>query len=915
MKINTGANWGNTKVPKLRQIPSTSSAVNNRNVPSTARDSHNRNGYEDIRRSSGSLSARESYQNQKRGNQVMKTKKIIKNVNTRTALAAKIKALSQLDLNSYNNSNKPTTPKQQIPAFRRAYKLSNENGNVTRNSKPEVCDASSDEEIEDMHDADGSFNRRGGKKPFQDNGMPPPGIKPNTKLSKDKIQMMKWKKHNLTQQQGKGTHFLSKKENESREGMTTFSAPKPANNNNNIDDNVAYRNKIQATKSKMESEVYAKDIKIKNLKKRLESNDHVVQAKIKKISELEIENKKMKEQLGAIDKNHKVSLKQKVNEVMSLKRVVAAFNVEKNASSKEKTNVAKIESECQALRAQVTKLAAELHEKNEQLNDTNVASDVKRLNKNIKGLQGERESLITQINAMKGALGVQKLRIGELEERLKIEVRNHNKDHATEEAKVRELQNKYNDLYKKWQAQKSVTTNQFKLQDEKEKEALNDQIAKLKKEIEKLKKDNSKQKTKYGKLSNQLKAEQNVVKDLREKLGSIDILKTKVDELTKLYSTEKQTNEGLQRKIRELEAKFAVQLKKLNEKHAKELLEEKSQNDILRKELRDLKEKMTNDNEEKNNSYIVTINDLRGQLEKLRKTNETILYNITETKQEKDMLNKRCESQQITIANQSTEIGKLQANICTLENEKSILMMKLKKMEEAKDNAESELKSFKKEFDDLKHQHLKLTVQYEAGKDSIKRQAKEIDDLKAEVRKLKAELSGNSNNNTALLVKKQQLTDELNVANEKISDLLLERKKMQEALNNATRKMEEINGDSASSNKQLLLLETKMKELQVALKEAQSDLEAMTQKYKKAQQLGKNAIKEAVGYKSDLQALQKKLKDKDELVIQMQKDLENARKLNREKDLKIKNLEAALKELKQVLKSKANISQALEKKH
>ena len=80
MKINTGANWGNTKVPKLRQIPSTSSAVNNRNVPSTARDSHNRNGYEDIRRSSGSLSARESYQNQKRGNQVMKTKKIIKNV-------------------------------------------------------------------------------------------------------------------------------------------------------------------------------------------------------------------------------------------------------------------------------------------------------------------------------------------------------------------------------------------------------------------------------------------------------------------------------------------------------------------------------------------------------------------------------------------------------------------------------------------------------------------------------------------------------------------------------------------------------------------------------------------------------------------------------------------------------------------
>ena len=38
---------------------------------------------------------------------------------------------------------------------------------------------------------------------------------------------------------------------------------------------------------------------------------------------------------------------------------------------------------------------------------------------------------------MKGALGVQKLRIGELEERLKIEVRNHTKDNAEEQAKIR----------------------------------------------------------------------------------------------------------------------------------------------------------------------------------------------------------------------------------------------------------------------------------------------------------------------------------------------------------------------------------------------------------------------------------------------------------------------------------------------
>ena len=151
MKINTGGKWGKTKVPKLRHINSTSSAGNQRNVPSTARDSVNRNSYDNIKRS-GSLSARETMVYQKRNNQINKTKKIIKNVNTRTALSAKIKALAQLDLNSNinSNNNKPSTPKQQVPAFRRAYKLSNDNGNVTRNSKPEINDTSSDEESDNM---------------------------------------------------------------------------------------------------------------------------------------------------------------------------------------------------------------------------------------------------------------------------------------------------------------------------------------------------------------------------------------------------------------------------------------------------------------------------------------------------------------------------------------------------------------------------------------------------------------------------------------------------------------------------------------------------------------------------------------------------------------------------------------------
>ena len=39
------------------------------------------------------------------------------------------------------------------------------------------------------------------------------------------------------------------------------------------------------------------------------------------------------------------------------------------------------------------------------------------------------------------------------------------------------------------------------------------------------------------------------------------------------------------------------------------------------------------------------------------------MYDIAEIKQQKDMLNKRCNSQQMTIANQSAEIGKYQVQI------------------------------------------------------------------------------------------------------------------------------------------------------------------------------------------------------------------------------------------------------------
>ena len=54
---------------------------------------------------------------------------------------------------------------------------------------------------EEANEENNNNNKYGGKKPFQNNGMPPPGMVPKKKISQDKVQMMKWKKQNLTQQQ------------------------------------------------------------------------------------------------------------------------------------------------------------------------------------------------------------------------------------------------------------------------------------------------------------------------------------------------------------------------------------------------------------------------------------------------------------------------------------------------------------------------------------------------------------------------------------------------------------------------------------------------------------------------------------------------------------------------------------------
>ena len=231
-----------------------------------------------------------------------------------------------------------------------------------------------------------------------------------------------------------------------------------------------------------------------------------------------------------------------------------------------------------------------------------------------------------------------------------------------------------------------MQTNQFKLQDEKEKEMLNEQIAKLKKEIEKLKKNALKEKSKNSKISTQLKAEQNVIKDLREKLNSIDTLNSKINEITSLYTKEQQTNEALQRKLREKEAKFAVEIKSLTEKHEAELTTERNKYLSLQKDMDKLQKEKENENQAITTEHLRTIENLKDQLQKLRKTNEKVLYDIAEIKQQKDMLNKRCNSQQVTIANQSAEIGKYQVQIKDANQENSKLACKVKRLEGQKPN-------------------------------------------------------------------------------------------------------------------------------------------------------------------------------------------------------------------------------------
>ena len=74
--------------------------------------------------------------------------------------------------------------------------------------------------------------------------------------------MQKWKKQNLTQHHGMGQPIASKKSSEVRQERTTFSAP--VHSNQSMENNMTYQKKIIATKSKMESEVHAKETKIKN---------------------------------------------------------------------------------------------------------------------------------------------------------------------------------------------------------------------------------------------------------------------------------------------------------------------------------------------------------------------------------------------------------------------------------------------------------------------------------------------------------------------------------------------------------------------------------------------------------------------------------------------------------------------------
>jgi chromosome segregation ATPase len=846
------------------------------------------------------------------------------NKNPRTALAAKIKALAALDLNAMTEkggSGKPKTPRQQaMPAFRRNYNVTE--GNAKRGSSqdlqvPEWGLGSSGEGPETEESADNN----------------PPKTAPST-LSKMTT---------FTKKKSMSTSAVTKSDERQEDQQQA-----PQVNNQTL---FRQRKPSRTTKS-LESEIAAKANQLQNLKKRLEDNEAMLQAKVGTISGLQKENLKLNDMVNGLDRKHKVSLKDKVKEVMKLKKVVAAFNVEKRSSTEANSGLKKAEAEAQALRTQVTKLAAELHEKNEQLDSSKYKAKIEKLKREILGIQGERKSLLTQIDAMKGALGVQKIRISELEERLRVEVRNHKSDNSDLEAKHKALQTRYSELFKKWQAHRSasevlqkdvgetaaqlekieILTTQLAKEKERS-ETLTKQLGlvkkektvvgnKLKQEKEihaKTKSEVKKLTAEKAKLEQQLAAEHKVIVDLQLRLQKLEKDGSKLQDLMKELADQKKINEALQRRIREMEARHTVAIRDLRSQNDRKLVEEKSRGDALQKKLDDyIKEMEDMDSKQKGKSESILkehndmISNLQAELEKLRLANEKLSAQNSELINEKRTLETRSQAQQLTIAKQSSTIAEQNLTINNLERELSIMKQKLEAALKEIGGLRKQLKESNDRADELKHENCKLTVQLEASNESLKRLTTEMQQLKKQIRDLSAGVSSNNENNS----KKDKLIDnlkhQLDVANEKISKLLLQRKKLQTQVGKIEEELKELRGSSEESKKRIIFLNGKIKDLEKSLKAATDANKSIVSDQEDAKQVGKQAIKEAVNAKSETARLKKELKAASIVVEELKARLEEEKVSNVKLVNRIKSLELAMKDLKKILKSKANVCKELD---
>ena len=897
------------KVPKLRRIPTaTDTQQQYQRVVNTARQPFQGQQHAfDMKRS---LSARNAEDNGKKFS--------LQKKNPRTALAAKIKALADLDLNSVSNMNgngKPRTPRNKTqPVFKRAYNVSK--GNAKRSNEDE------DLQVPEWSEDPGTSLHSDNQKEATDS---PPGTR---------------KPDNVP---------LTTKPSDAR--VEESSAPRPIQRN----ENTAFRQrKPMSSIRNLESEIAAKNNQLVNLKKRLSEHENMLKMKVDNIAQLQSENSTLSTKLRSLEGKHKVSLKEKVKEVMSLQKAVSAFKVEKNNATETSSKLLKAESDSQALRAQVTKLASALNEKKLEEDKKGDKTKVEKLRKEVTGLQGERKSLLTQIDAMKGALGVQKLRISELEERLRCEVRKHSVDDKGLGKKFANLQTQHSDLCKKYEAQKAAfdALRNIGTDQAEEKRMLEEDILKLKAEVESLQKQILAEKKMCDQLSkdldvekrklraeeanhlqtrgllakeiklkdnatkglvqlrsekatlvSELAAERKVISDLSVRVSNLEAEKRRLEEGAQEAAQQKSNNEMLKRKMREADACHVVAIRDLKAHQEKYMMAEKSRADVLKTKVEELQKQLaaTGLSQNELDKAAKQIDEPNKKIAELLKTNKELELVNKDVTNENNILNGRCSTQQMSLAKQSSTIAEQEKIIATLQEELQQLQTKLSAANLQLEDVNKAMKILQDDYDKLKHELMKITVQLEASEDSVKRQAKEIDSLKADLRRLEVCSSDNAKRDKDL----KDLHLQLDVANEKISKLLLQKKSLHDKLKENEQLTLSLKNNEAKAKKHIADLEKTILELKNALAaevEKGKKLASGNSNVAKAEQ---SALKQATEAKTEAAQLLKQLKAASATIEALREELKSAKSSNRDSHNKRKANEANLKDLNKELKTKS----------